>query len=99
METSLAYASTPLALASLMIIVGVGLLKLVVAGKNNALSRLVAHYGFAAVIVFGLLGNASYLYSMYQTSEVIILEAALLIKIAIDTCPMLQSIPAEEREG
>ncbi|MGP0171742.1 hypothetical protein ACSVIJ_07650 [Pseudomonas sp. NCHU5208] len=72
MDSSLAYATTPLALASLVIIAGVGLLKLIVAGKNNALSRLITHYGFAVVIIFGLLGNAAYLYGIYQTSEVII---------------------------
>ena len=68
MESSLAYASTPLALASLAIIAVVGLLKIIVAGKNNALSRLVTHYGFAMVIIFGIFGNAAYLYGTYQNS-------------------------------
>ena len=91
MESSLAYATTPLALASLAIIAGVGLLKLIVAGRNNALSRLITHYGFAVVIVFGLLGNAAYLYGVYQTSEVIILGSVVdkdgryLPNVTIDT--------------
>jgi hypothetical protein len=73
MEASLTYATTPLALASLVIIVGVGVLKILVAGKDNALNRLVTHYGFAVVITFGLLGNAAYLYGVYQSSETIVL--------------------------
>lgn len=91
MESTLSYATTPLALASLAIIAGVGLLKLIVAGRNNALSRLITHYGFAVVIVFGLLGNAAYLYGVYQTSEVIILgnvvdkDGRYLPNVTIDT--------------
>lgn len=91
MESSLAYATTPLALASLAIIAGVGLLKIVVAGRNNALSRLITHYGFAVVIVFGLLGNAAYLYGVYQASEAIILGSVVdkdgryLPNVTIDT--------------
>lgn len=91
MEPSLAYATTPLALASLAIIAGVGLLKLIVSGRNNALNRLITHYGFAVVIVFGLLGNAAYLYGVYQTSEVIILGSVVdkdgryLPNVTIDT--------------
>lgn len=66
------FATTPLALASLAIIVGVGVLKLIVQGKNNALNRLITHYGFATVIVFGLVGNAIFLFSAYQQSEALV---------------------------
>lgn len=72
MDSSLAYATTPLALASLVIIAGIGILKLLVSGKNNALSRLITHYGFAAVILFGVLGNISYLVSTRLSSEAIV---------------------------
>lgn len=72
MPQTFAFATTPLALASLAIIVGVGVLKLIVQGKNNALSRLITHYGFATVIVFGLVGNAIYLFSAYQQSEALV---------------------------
>lgn len=88
---SLSYANTPLALASLIIIAGIGVLKLLVGGKNNAINRLITHYGFAAVIIFGLLGNISYLYSMHQSSETIILgnvvdeDGKYLPNVAIDT--------------
>lgn len=73
MDTSLTYATTPLALASLAIIAGIGILKLLVAGKDNALNRLITHYGFMVVIAFGILGNASYLYTMSLSSETLIL--------------------------
>ena len=69
----------------------IGVLKLIVARKNNALNRLVTHYGFAVVIVFGLLGNAAYLYGVYQSSEVIILgnvvdnNGRYLPNVVIDT--------------
>ncbi|WP_146033900.1 carboxypeptidase-like regulatory domain-containing protein, partial [Ralstonia solanacearum] len=88
---SLPYATTPLALASLAIIAGVGLLKLIVVGKNNALSRLVTHYGFIVVIMFGILGNAAYLYGSYLASELIVLGSVVdkdgraIPNVAIDT--------------
>jgi hypothetical protein len=91
MDPALSFATTPLALASLIIIAGVGILKLLVSNKNNALNRLITHYGFFAVIFFGALGNAIYLYSIYQESETIILgnvvdqEGKSLSRAIIDT--------------
>ncbi len=88
---SLPYATTPLALASLAIIAGVGLLKLIVVGRNTALNRLVTHYGFIVVIMFGILGNAAYLYGVYHNSELIIMgnvvdkDGHYLPNVAIDT--------------
>ncbi len=91
MESTLSYATTPLALASLVIIVGVGILKLLVTGKNNALNRLITHYGFVVVITFGILGNIAYLYTSYQSSESIVLgnvvdeDGQYLSNVLIDT--------------
>jgi hypothetical protein len=91
LESSLLYATTPIALASLAIIAGVGILKLVASGRNNVLSRLITHYGFAVVIVFGLLGNAAYLYGVYISSEVLIFgsvvdsDGHILPNVTVDT--------------
>lgn len=73
MDTSLAYATTPLALASLAIIVGVGILKLLVSGKDNPLNRLITHYGFIVVIIFGIFGNVTYFINQARSSESIVL--------------------------
>jgi hypothetical protein len=72
MDSTLAYATTPLALASLAIIAGVGILKLLVSGKNNALNRLITHYGFIVVLAFGILGNLLYFYSQRLASEALV---------------------------
>jgi hypothetical protein len=72
MDSSLTYATTPLALASLAIIAGVGILKLLVSGRNNAVSKLITHYGFIVVIAFGILGNVSYLYSQSLSKELLV---------------------------
>lgn len=64
--------TTPFALASLLIIASIGVLKLLVTGRNNALNRLITHYGFIAVIVFGLLGNIAYLIGQRQNSEYLV---------------------------
>lgn len=91
MDSTLEYATTPLALASLVAILLVGVLKLLVAGKNSSLNRLITHYGFGIVLVFGLLGNAAYLYESYQSSETLIIGTVVdesgkyLPRVMIDT--------------
>lgn len=91
MNSTLEYATTPLALASLVAILLVGVIKLLVAGKNNSLNRLITHYGFGIVLAFGLLGNAAYLYESYQSSETLVIGTVVdengkyLPRVMIDT--------------
>ncbi|MDE1465733.1 carboxypeptidase-like regulatory domain-containing protein [Spartinivicinus poritis] len=91
MNSTLEYATTPLALASLAAILIVGLLKLLVKGKNNALNRLITHYGFGLLIFFGLTGNLIFFYESYQSSETLIIGSVVdengryLPRVMIDT--------------
>lgn len=91
MNATLEYATTPLALASLVAILIVGVLKLLVSGKNNVLNKIITHYGFAVVILFGLLGNVAYFYESYQSSETLIIGTVVdergnyLPRVMIDT--------------
>lgn len=91
MNSTLEYATTPLALASLAAILIVGLLKVLSKGKNNSLNRLITHYGFGVLLFFGLLGNLIYLYGSYQSSETLIIGTVIdengkyLPRVMIDT--------------
>ncbi|MDH5327207.1 MAG: hypothetical protein OEZ68_19450 [Gammaproteobacteria bacterium] len=92
MDNTLEYATTPLALASLIAILVIGVLKVLVSKKNNALNRLITHYGFTLVLLFGLLGNGAYLYDSYQSSETLIIGTVVdkksgkyLPRVQIDT--------------
>ncbi|MCG7550610.1 hypothetical protein [Pseudoalteromonas sp. Of7M-16] len=92
MGNTFEYATTPLALASLIAILVVGLLKVISAGKNNALNRMITHYGFTLVLLFGLVGNGIYLFNSYQSSEALIIGTAIdknsgkyLPRVQVDT--------------
>jgi len=73
MDNTLEYATTPLALASLVAILVIGLLRVLTTGKNNALNRMITHYGFTLVLLFGVIGNGVYLFDSYQSSETLII--------------------------
>lgn len=105
MNAPLEYATTPLALASLVIIAGIGILKLLVSGKNNALNRLITHYGFFAVILFGVLGNINYLISTKQSSEVIVFgnvadakTGEALSRVVVDAGPHARGMTSDSGE-
>lgn len=92
MDNTLEYATTPLALASLIAILVIGVLRVLTTGKNNALNRMITHYGFALVLLFGLIGNGAYLYDSYQLSETLIIGTVVdkesgkyLPRVQIDT--------------
>ncbi len=92
MENTFEYATTPLALASLVAILVIGLLRVLTAGKNNALNRMITHYGFTLVLLFGLVGNGVYLFDSYQSSETLIIGTVIdknsgkyLPRVQVDT--------------
>ncbi|MGF1706470.1 carboxypeptidase-like regulatory domain-containing protein [Enterovibrio baiacu] len=92
MENTFEYATTPLALASLVSILVIGLLRLLSRGKDNALNRIITHYGFSLVLLFGLVGNGIYLFDSYQSSETLIIGTVIdknsgkyLPRVQVDT--------------